>query len=298
MNKKTDDINLIHGDNLEYLKTLDDNSVDAVITDPPYLYLKNQKLERPFDEKEFFGEVHRVLKDNSFLVFFGRGISMSRWNLICDELGFNFKEEIVWKKNQLTNFLNPLPRKHELISVFAKGKVKLNTTRINYFDEKIADDCDIKNIQNSVSRCLSGLKSIKDWEDFLQFQKGDFIMDSKQVHNLVGNRKRKDPAVVIKEFFENGIKLNSIINTPINKFNRLHPTQKPVELMKRLIELTTNENDLILDPFMGSGTTGVASLELNRKFIGVEIDEEYFNIAKNRIEQKEKELSSNLFREN
>jgi site-specific DNA-methyltransferase (adenine-specific) len=128
--------NLINADSLEYIKSIPDNSVDAIITDPPYLYLKNQKLERQFDEEEFFREAYRVLKDDSFLLFFGRGVSLARWTMICDELGFKFKEEIVWKKNQLTNFLNPLPRKHELISVFAKGKAKLNTVRIDYFDEK------------------------------------------------------------------------------------------------------------------------------------------------------------------
>ena len=63
-----------------------------------------------------------------------------------------------------------------------------------------------------------------------------------------------------------------------------HPTQKSLALMEKIITIHTNENDLIIDPFMGSGTTGVAALNLNRKFIGVEISEDYFNIAKKRIE--------------
>lgn len=65
---------------------------------------------------------------------------------------------------------------------------------------------------------------------------------------------------------------------------RKHPTQKPVELMEDLIKIHSNENDIILDPFMGSATTGVAALNLNRKFIGIEISDEYFEIAKNRLE--------------
>lgn len=64
----------------------------------------------------------------------------------------------------------------------------------------------------------------------------------------------------------------------------LHPTQKPVDLLEYLIRTYTNENDLVLDFTMGSGSTGVACLNTNRKFIGIEIDENYFNIAKDRIE--------------
>ena len=62
-----------------------------------------------------------------------------------------------------------------------------------------------------------------------------------------------------------------------------HPTQKPVKLLKHIIQMATNENDVIFDPFMGVGSTGVASLELNRKFIGIEIDEIYFKASEKRL---------------
>ena len=65
----------------------------------------------------------------------------------------------------------------------------------------------------------------------------------------------------------------------------IHPTQKPVELLEWLIKTYTNENELVLDNCMGSGSTGVAALNLNRSFIGIELDETYFNIAKDRIEK-------------
>ena len=64
----------------------------------------------------------------------------------------------------------------------------------------------------------------------------------------------------------------------------LHPTEKPVELLEYLIKTYSNENDVILDNCMGSGSTGVAALNTNRRFIGIELDEKYFNIAKDRIE--------------
>lgn len=70
----------------------------------------------------------------------------------------------------------------------------------------------------------------------------------------------------------------------INGKNKLHPVQKPVELLQRLIINSTESNDIVLDPFMGSGSTGVACAETGRRFIGIEIDKDYFNIAKERIE--------------
>lgn len=90
---------------------------------------------------------------------------------------------------------------------------------------------------------------------------------------------------------EQGKKLNGKRERDLLSFNKckpeLHPTQKPVELLKYLIEKSSNENDTVLDPFMGSGSTGVAAKTLNRKFIGIELDEKYFNIAKERIEKVE-----------
>jgi site-specific DNA-methyltransferase (adenine-specific) len=77
------------------------------------------------------------------------------------------------------------------------------------------------------------------------------------------------------------------ITTPKNseKENGKHPTQKPLDLLKRIVLASTNENDIVFDPFMGSGTTGVACVKLGRKFIGIEIDEKYFEIACKRIEK-------------
>ena len=79
------------------------------------------------------------------------------------------------------------------------------------------------------------------------------------------------------------------------KTNRVHPTQKPVDLLEYLIKTYTNEGELVLDFTMGSGSTGVAALNTNRKFIGIELDEKYFNIAKERIEEaKNNQISFKL----
>ena len=85
----------------------------------------------------------------------------------------------------------------------------------------------------------------------------------------------------------NGYRFPDIIKA--NKTgNKLHPTQKPVDLLELFIKQSTNEEDVVLDCFMGSGSTGVACMNANRKFIGIELDENYFNIAKQRIEEASK----------
>ena len=87
---------------------------------------------------------------------------------------------------------------------------------------------------------------------------------------------------------DNGLRYPKRIQYFNNNFtnNQLHPTQKPVELCEYLIKTYTNENENVLDNCMGSGSTGVACKNLNRNFIGIELDEEYFNIAKERIERQ------------
>ena len=78
--QKHSNIQLFNLDNSELMAKMEDESVDVILTDPPYLYLKNQKLERPFDEQLFFSECKRVLAKNGFIVMFGRGPSFYRWN--------------------------------------------------------------------------------------------------------------------------------------------------------------------------------------------------------------------------
>lgn len=107
------------------------------------------------------------------------------------------------------------------------------------------------------------------------------------------NRYSQNTEYIIR-IYEYGTALNRIEKNeyynkvkkskPINGKKKLHPTEKPVELINEIIELSSKENDIVLDCFMGSGSTGVACKKLNRSFIGIELDEKYFNIAKTRIE--------------
>lgn len=94
-----------------------------------------------------------------------------------------------------------------------------------------------------------------------------------------------------------GFNEKSIIQQRREHYTMQHPTQKPVRLMERLMQLVTQEDDLVIDPFMGSGSTGLAALNLNRRFIGMELDDEYLGIAKARLENAIKEKQQDLFYE-
>ncbi len=129
-------IRLCHGDNTDVMRDLEDESVDVILTDPPYKYLKNQKLEVDFDETIFFNEVKRVLKKDGFIILFGRGTSFYRWNTMLADLGFNFKEEIIWDKSYCTSPLMAISRVHETISIHSKGKGNINKVKIPYLEMK------------------------------------------------------------------------------------------------------------------------------------------------------------------
>lgn len=97
---------------------------------------------------------------------------------------------------------------------------------------------------------------------------------------LIGGTKKNTSKIITKKY-----PTNILVYSNANQKNKLHPTQKPVELLEYLIKTYTNEGDTVLDNCMGSGSTGVACINTDRNFIGIELDEKYFNIAKERIEK-------------
>ena len=137
--KKMKNIQLYNADNLEVMATLPDESIDVICIDPPYLYLKKQKLERPFDEQKFFAECKRLLTKKGFIVMFGRGTSFYRWNTILDGLGFVFKEEVIWNKSYVSSPLMPMSRVHETISILTKKEGGINKVKVPYLEMKRHD---------------------------------------------------------------------------------------------------------------------------------------------------------------
>lgn len=272
------------GDCIELMKSIPDKSIDMIFTDPPYLYLKH-KLDAQFPEQKFFEECWRILKDDSILSFFGRGKSFYRWNYICEQIGFEFKEEIIWYKKYCSSPVLTLQRVHETISILQKGNRSLNKVYIN----KIESDSELNPlaIENDLKRIISELKKIKTHEDFSKFMIGDYSDTRKKTGITIGTAlKNKNRAYQTFDTHNRGKILSSIIPEGREHYTMEHPTQKPINLLDKVILLCSNEKDTILDPFMGSGSTGVSCLRTNRDFIGFEILPEYYSLAKKLIEQE------------
>ena len=226
-------IDLRNGDCLELMKDILDNSIDLIVTDPPYLinyktnYRKNKEHDfctvikndnNPELIRDYIKECYRIMKDNTAMYMFCNCDNVDYFKQELENAGFKIKNMIIWVKNNWTagDLQAQFGKQYEIIFLVNKG------------------------------RCVFNGKRITDVWNF---------------NRVVGK-------------------------------NQLHQNQKPIDLLTQCIEKHSKENDTIFDGFMGSGSTGVACKNLNRNFIGIELDETYFNIAKERIN----ELKNNVER--
>ena len=330
-------IQLYNADNLEVMATLADESIDVICIDPPYLYLKNQKLERPFDEPKFFAECKRLLTKKGFIVMFGRGTSFYRWNTILDGLGFVFKEEVIWDKSYVSSPLMPMSRIHETISILTKKEGNINKVKVPYLEMK---GHDIDSIVTDIKRMKSALKNTKSLNAVLEFLENNkvptgkdnvistsissviktqdrcaSVMQSIQYglneKSIIRNyedktfeRKHKTTADKTKELdrctavvqaMEYGLNEKTIIKQVRDHYNTIHPTQKPVRLLERLLALVIPKdkprNEIVVaDFFAGSMSCMEAVHNMGMRGIATEIDEEYFEKGKQRIENLQPRL--------
>ena len=248
---------LIHGDCLEEMKNIPDKSIDMILCDLPY-ETSASSWDKILPMNILWSEYKRIIKPNRAIVLFAQQPFTSL--LISSNLSM-YKYNWIWEKDNGTNFMNA-----------------------HYCPLKITEDI-----------CIFGngaTSYVKSGENLIynpQFTEGKpyKITSGNQKDNSAvvrgGKGGRKDVGGYTTESDGKRYPKNLI------KFNRdkdkVHPTQKPVALLEYLIKTYTNENDLVLDNCMGSGSTGVACVNTNRNFIGIEKDDKYFEIAKNRIEK-------------
>lgn len=277
------------------LPLIESESVDVILTDPPYLYLKNQKLDKQFDEELLFNEAKRVLKKDGFIVLFGRGTSFYRWNTMLADLGFQFKEEIIWNKSMGTSPLSRLCRIHETVSIHAKAGGIINKVKVPYLEAK---EYDIKKIATDINRISSTLgnpDSIKFLVDFINGERSDMKLNTVFTRHKVTSDIRKSGAREVNTLasIQNGITEKSIIRILRDHYNTIHPTQKPVRLLERLLALVLPKDvecPIVLDPFAGSFSTGVASINMGCYPILIELDKEYYEKGIERIKKDAQQL--------
>jgi len=263
--------------------------VDLILTDPPYLYL-DHKLDKQFNQELFFDLSYKILDKNSIMAFFGRGKSFYYWNVFADKVGLHFKEEVIWDKNQGTSPTLSLQRIHETIAVYQKGHKPVNKVYIDYGDYNIEAE---KTILNDLKRLISSIKNCKTIEELDKWKEGKLTtLKTNKKHNItVKLKQHKEAGFDIYELLDKGKLLPSIIRINREHYQFIHPTQKPVELLKHLINLCSQENELVFDGFSGSGSCAVACIKTNRRFIGCELDNQYFDLACKRIETELKQPS-------
>lgn len=307
------------GDCLEVLKNIPDKSINLVLIDPPYNIAKDKKWDRwkTVDAYvEFMGQVfeecERVLKDNGSFYFFHNDflqiVELQNW--INKNTNFRFNSFIIWDKGDFRalGWKNP-SKKNSLRSWFNTCEYCLYYT---FQDEtglsKVMTDvnnfknlrCYSKQIQEFIGLKLKEINSKlghRRAEHFFYHSSTQWNLCTKEVYNEIvkvfGINKYKN----FREYedlrqeyedlrYTHNLDRNhkNIWTSTQRNTGKLHSCQKPLDILERIIKTSSNEGDVVLDCFMGSGSTGVACMNTGRKFIGVEREEKYFNISKNRIE--------------
>lgn len=279
---------IIHGDCFEILKSIPDGSIDAVITDPPY-GIGLAKWDTVIDIPLFTKEVKRVT--NGFYSFFGQMPTMVNWINAANDERLPYCEHISWvKRANCATHPQCLNKSHESIVIYKlKKNNKFFITSGCYTDVKIPGIMfDVHSIE-SFSRYFQGLVTkIKTGS----FGQEDCNFADTQKARFNETRKFKKMEFNRSEYAIRDVNFTNVWSflPPYRQTGRAgkgiynHPTEKPLEIMKRLVEMLTPEGGTVLDPFAGSGTTAVACKELGRNYICIEKELEYYQIAKQRIE--------------
>ena len=250
---------LYHDDCIERLKKLPDNSVDLVLNDPPY-GTTSIKWDKVLDFKAVWEELERIMKPNTNAIFFGSQPFSSL--LITSKLNW-FKYELIWNKNKCGSpgLAKKRPQKvHENILVFANGS---KTTYNPIMEEG-----------NSYKRQTNNPNGYGSGTNTHGYGFAKFDEDGKPLNPYMGseNKGTRYPKSILRA------------SRNFSAQQTVHPTQKPTNLLNWIIMTYSNPGDVVLDFTMGAGSTGVSAKLTGRDFIGIELEEEYFSKAKERIE--------------
>lgn len=234
------------GNCLDLMNRIPDDSVDMILCDLPYGVTANNKWDNVIPFDGLWQQYKRIIKDNGAIVLFGNGMFTA--DLMTSNRGM-WRYNLIWEKTQPTGFLNakkmPL-RSHEDICVFYKKLPAYNP-----------------------QKSYGHTRKVTKYEHGLQSKKTDNYGDYGRTTYDSTERYPKSVITFSKDI----------------QRSALHPTQKPVALLEYLINTFTNPGETVLDNCMGSGSTGVACKRTGRNFIGIELDDGYFDIAKRRIEE-------------
>ena len=318
-------IKLINGDCLEALKNIEDKSVNLILIDPPYNIKKAKwdswKTTEAYVEfmGKVFKELERVLKDNGSFYFFHNDFlqvaELQHW--IRQNTKFVFNSFIIWDKgdfralswknpsndNKLRSWFNTceyclfytLQDETGLTTIdelYIKPKNPFRRVIIEAREKKGLSTIDVAEIGHFYGKVNHG-GSVSNWE------KGANIPTKEQFKKLKSFLPIKQEYEELKQEYEElrqkyepyrythnlDADHKNIWTSNIRNSGKLHPCEKPQDILERIIKTSSNEGDIVLDCFIGSGSCGVAAVNTNRKFIGIELDKNYFEIAEKRIKE-------------
>lgn len=242
---------LIQGDCLFHMNGIPDNSIPLIICDLPYGMTQN-KWDNLIPFSVLWSHYKRILTDDGVAILFGMQPFMTE--VISSNLDW-FKEELIWEKTTPTGHLNSghrHMRKHENIAVFSKSSKRYYPQKTTGHTRKVSLS---KHKKNSKQTTNYNTHNFKDYDSCERF-----------------------PTTILTYASD-------------KQKEALHPTQKPIELLRYLIKTYSIEGEVVLDNTMGSGSTCIAALLENRKYIGIEKDHTYYEIAKERLEKYQKNLT-------
>ena len=281
---------LVLGDCLTEMKNIEDDTIDLLFCDLPWS-ATSCRWDCVLDLPLFWKEVNRVCKLNCPMFFC---CNVKFGNTLINSNPKNFRYDLVWVKSCPVGFLTAkkMPmKKHELIYVFYRKLplYDLSLHKHKFLGEKISNRTGKDGVDNKTvwkNRSKSGKETCHSYnqplptsiiEDIDEKYKNKGGLYSKTSRNgLLKNEPHYDPPLP-----------NSILEIKSEKGK--HATQKPVELIKWILKYYSKEGDTILDPTMGSGSSGVACMHMNRKYIGIEKDEDIFKVAYTRINSSAKD---------
>lgn len=289
----------MQGDCLEWMKDIPNGSIDMILCDLPY-GVTEYEWDKIINGNELFKEYKRICKQKANVILFCQ-IEFAKY-LMMSTVPTEFSHCLIWVKNNKTRYMSvkKLPMsQYEMILVFRLNKYRNSEIHMNlrkYFTEEL------KKSGKSIKQLEAEIPNYgaHHWFRFSSDYRIPTEKDYKRLQELTGlfNRdynsiKQEFKAEKNNESTYNGNNESDVLYFSLNE-KRVHPTQKPIALLEYLIKTYSNEGDLVLDNCMGSGSTGVACVNTNRDFIGIELNEEYFKIAQKRIDdaQKEKEQTS------
>lgn len=295
----------INADCLEYMKLIESNSIDLVVADPPYWKVVNQKWDYQWRTENdyvewclsWISEVSRVLRIGGTFYCFGYFRTLALLVPHLEKYGLELRQQIIVHKGMRS------------VSGRATKKYKM-----------------FPNVTESILFIVKDNKKFV--KPFLKERQNDLKLSAKQINELLGVKSNgggmwsiytgkniceqfptKDLWEKLAEILKFDVPYNSVAQTfnpqmgytdvwddiDFYKEKRYHPTQKPLPLIKRLIQASSNEGDLVLDPFAGAGSTQICCIGLKRNYIGIELEKEYYKISEERIKEQKEIVNNSIF---